>query len=216
MTTRPLPPPPVYPDDPGPWTGILDVLQRRGNRPGRRRAEPPNGLMLMPPPKTSANLIGLDASPGVAGAGPVRATAAAREPAITLRLLADGRIESVAHGVIRSWDLPALTLASVERPAEAHSAAERPIILLEDLGTGELPADAMIAPGGAVAAVQVAESVRVVSLAIVRTSDHAVFRLIRWVRCGAWSADGRILVIGGDWGLLALEHRDEAAAPVEL
>ena len=213
MTTRPLPPPPVYPDDPGPWSGIL---QRRGNRPGRRRTEPPNGLMLMPPPKTQANLVGLDASPGIAGAGPVRVTAAAREPAAALRLLDDGRIQSVAHGVIRSWDLPALTLASVERPEQAPPAPAGPVLLLDDIAAGELPAEATLAPGGAVAAVEVAESARVVSLAIVRTSDRAVCRLIRWVRCAAWSADGRILVVGGDWGLLALEHRDEAAAPVEF
>ena len=57
MTTRPLPAPPVYPDDPGPWAGILEVLQRRGAGPGRRRAEPPNGLMLMPAPKTAADLV---------------------------------------------------------------------------------------------------------------------------------------------------------------
>ena len=54
MSTRPLPPQPVVADDPGPWSGILDVLQRRGVRPGRRRAEPPNGLMLMPPPQQTS------------------------------------------------------------------------------------------------------------------------------------------------------------------
>jgi hypothetical protein len=210
MTTRPLPPPPVYPDDPGPWAGILEVLQRRGAGPGRRRAEPPNGLMLMPPPKTAADLVGLDAGLGIAGAGPVRTVAAAREPALGLRLLEDGRIEAVATGVRRLWEVPGLTLAGVERPEINPAPAASVPVLLDDLAAVGIPEAALLAPGGTVAAVYVAESARVFSLAIVRTSDLGVCRLIRWVRAAAWSADGQTLVIGGDWGMLALEHRDQA------
>jgi hypothetical protein len=213
MTTRPLPPPPVYPDDPGPWAGVLEVLQSRGTGPGRRRPEPPNGLMLMPPPKTAADLVGLDAGLGIAGAGPVRTVAAAREPALGLRLLEDGHIEAVATGVRRLWVVPGLALAGVERPEVDPAPPASLPVLLDDLAAGGIPDRALLAPGGTVAAVPVAESARVVSMAIVRTSDRGVCRLIRWVRAAAWSADGKTLVIGGDWGMLALEHRDEVPAP---
>jgi hypothetical protein len=212
MTTRPLPAPPVYPDDPGPWAGILEVLQRRGTGPGRRRAEPPNGLMLMPPPKTAANLVGLDAGLGIAGAGRVRTVAAAREPALGLQLLDDGRIEAVSAGVRRIWVVPGLTLVATERPEIDPAPGASVPLMLDDLAAGGIPDTALLAPGGTVAAVPVAESARVVSLAIVRTSDRGVCRLIRWVRAAAWSADGQTLVIGGDWGMLALEHRDEVPA----
>jgi hypothetical protein len=80
-------------------------------------------------------------------------------------------------------------------------------VLLVDLAAGELPAQTVFAPGGTVAAVPVIESARVSSLAIVRTDDRSLCRLIRWARCGTWSADGKILVIGGEWGLLALAHQ---------
>ena len=207
MSTRPLPPQPVVAEDPGPWSGVLDVLQRRGVRPGRRRAEPPNGLMLMPAPQTTLTLSGLDAALGIAGAGPVRIIAAAREPVLALNADAEGQVVGVAPGVRRAWSLPELRLTSETRLGADPAAELAPPAFLGDLAEGELPPAAVLAPGGAVAAVPVVESARVSSLAIVRTDDRSVCRLIRWARCGTWSADGKILVIGGDWGLLALEHR---------
>jgi len=211
MSTRPLPPQPVVADDPGPWSGILDVLQRRGVRPGRRRAEPPNGLMLMPPPQqTSVRLAGLDPSLGIAGAGPVRTIAAAREPALSLSTTPEGNVEGVSLGVRRVWSLPDLRVVSEARP-EVDPAADLPgPVLLSDITEGELPPAAVLAPGGAVVAVPVIESARVSSLAIVRIEDRSVCRLIRWARSAAWAPDGKILVVGGDWGLLALAHRDPA------
>jgi hypothetical protein len=208
MSTRPLPPQPVVATDPGPWSGVLDVLQRRGLRPGRRRAEPPNGLMLMPAPQTTATLGGLDAALGIAGAGPVRVIAAAREPALALTVGAEGQLVGVSPGVHRVWSLPELRLTAEVRPPADPAAGRADPVLLGDLAVGALPPAAVLAPGGAVAAVPVIESARVSSLAIVRTDDRSVCRLIRFARCGTWSADGKILVIGGDWGLLALEHRD--------
>jgi len=208
MSTRPLPPQPVVADDPGPWSGILDVLQRRGIRPGRRRAEPPNGLMLMPPPQTTVTLAGLDGSLGIAGAGPVRAIAAAREPALALSTTPEGAVAGVSAGVRRVWSLPELRVVSETRPDSDPAAGLLGPVLLGEIADGELPAAAVLAPGGAVAAVPVVESARVSSLAIVRVEDRAVCRLIRWARCGTWSPDGKILVVGGDWGLLALAHRD--------
>ena len=63
--TRPLVA--VVPDDPGAWSGILDVLQRRGALPGRRRAEPANGLMISPPPRTALPLVGTQEGVAIAG-----------------------------------------------------------------------------------------------------------------------------------------------------
>ena len=37
MSTRPLPPPVVAPDDPGPWSVVSHVRQTLAHRPDRRR-----------------------------------------------------------------------------------------------------------------------------------------------------------------------------------
>ncbi len=211
MSTRPIPPQPVVADDPGPWSGILDVLQRRGNRPGRRRAEPPNGLMLMPPPQTRLEVVGFDRKLGIAGAGPVRLVAAAREPTLALTADDEGHVHGVSRMVRRAWSLPELRLVREERPAEDPAADLPGAVLLDDLLEGDLPASAVLAPGGSVAAVPVVEMGRLYSLAIIRTDDRAVCRMIRWARCGAWAPDGKLLVVGGEWGLLALAHLEESA-----
>ena len=212
MSTRPLPPQPVVADDPGPWSGILDVLQRRGVRPGRRRAEPPNGLMLMPP-RRSRQACGSpvwtrrSGSPVPGPSGPSRRH---ENPPCRSRTTPEGNVEGVSLGVRRVWSLPDLRVVSEARP-EVDPAADLPgPVLLSDITEGELPPAAVLAPGGAVVAVPVVESARVSSLAIVRIEDRSVCRLIRWARSAAWAPDGKILVVGGDWGLLALAHRDPA------
>jgi hypothetical protein len=109
------------------------------------------------------------------------------------------------------WALPELRVVSETRPDDDPAADLPGPVLLSDIIEGELPVTAVLAPGGAVAAVPVIESARVSSLAIVRTDDRSVCRLIRWARCATWAPDGKILVVGGDWGLLALAHRDAQA-----
>jgi hypothetical protein len=198
----------VIPEDPGPWSGILEVLQRRGTSPGRRRAEPPNGLMMAPPPRTSLTLAGLDASLGVAGAGPVTGVAAAREPAVALRV-EDGRLLGVSRMVRRTWSLPDLRVTAEERPPQDPAAGVHEPVPLDGLADGELPGFAGLAPGGAVALVPVIETPRYPGLVVLRVADRAVLRYIRWARCGAWTADGAQLAVGGDWGILLLEHRAE-------
>lgn len=206
MSTRPLQPPPIVPDDPGPWSGVLEVLQRRGGLPGRRRAEPPNGLMISPPPRTALALEGLDPGATVAGAGPVRVVAAAREPALRLASVPGG-VTGVSRLVRRAWAVPGLAVTGEERPPEDPAAGLEPDVFIDDLADGDLPPAAVLSPDGAYAAVGVVEPPRYNGLAIVRLSDRAVMRFIRFARCGAWSDDGGTLVVGGEWGLLALEHR---------
>ena len=89
MSTRPLAQPSFIPDDPGPWSDVLEVLQRRGVRPGHRRSEPPNGLMLTPPPRTILPIVGLDSGVPLAGVAPSRIIAAARQPALRISIGAD-------------------------------------------------------------------------------------------------------------------------------
>ncbi|MCC6832300.1 MAG: hypothetical protein IT200_13215 [Thermoleophilia bacterium] len=205
MSTRPLQPPPVVPDDPGPWSGVLEVLQRRGGLPGRRRAEPPNGLMISPPPRTALTLAGLETGSSVAGTGPVRVVTGAREPALRLATVPGG-VTGVSRMVRRTWAVPGLSVSAEERPQEDPAGGLEADALIDDLAQGDLPANAVRSPDGAYAAVGVVEPPRYNGLAIVRVADRAVVRFIRFARCGAWSEDGEILVVGGEWGLLALRH----------
>lgn len=210
MSTRPLQPPPTVPEDPGPWSGILEVLQRRGGLPGRRRAEPPNGLMISPPPRTVLTLAGLDPGTSVAGAGPVRVVTGAREPALRLATVPGG-VAGVSRMVRRSWAVPGLAVTAEERPQEDPATTLEADPYIDDLAEGDLPAFAALSPDGVYAAVGVTEPPRYNGLVILRVSDRAVVRFIRFARCGAWSEDGGTLVVGGEWGLLALEHHTPPA-----
>jgi|GEM_PF-2680773 len=205
MTTRPLGPQPFIPEDPGPWSGVLDVLQRRGSLPGRRRAEPPNGLMISPPPRTSLPVVGGDPLATAAGAGPVRVVAAARQPVVELSLSGDGaEFLGLARMVRRRWSAGDLTLLGEERPAEDPSAGIPEPVWIDDLAEGDLPPSARLSPDGAYAVVPVIEPPRYGAVTVLRVSDRAVMRNIRFARCGCWTADGERLVVGGEWGLLAL------------
>ncbi|MCB0871765.1 MAG: hypothetical protein KDC36_00135 [Thermoleophilia bacterium] len=209
MSTRPLRPQAVIPDDPGPCSGILEVLQRRGGLPGRRRAEPPNGLMVSPLPRTSLEMPGLDDASPIVGVGRIRVVAAAREPAIELDAVADG-VTGVSRMIRRTWSVPGLELTDEQRPDQDPAAAVEAPVALDSLADGELPASARRSADGDYAVVPVTEPPRYQGLAIIRIDDRAIMRYIRFARCGTWAADGT-LVIGGEWGLLSMV----AAPPVE-
>lgn len=212
MSTRPLGAQPVIADDPGPWSGILDVLQRRGTVPGRRRAEPPNGLMISPPPRTSLRLEGTDPDATVAGAGPVTVAAAAREAALTLHRNDDGSLTGVNKNVRRRWAGDTLAVLEEEHP-EKDPAADLPDpAWIDDLAEGDLPGHAALSPDGAYAAVAVVEPPRYRGVAVVRVSDRALMRYVRFARSGVWNADGSRLYLGGEWGILALDHGRAAQA----
>ncbi|MFN8109183.1 MAG: hypothetical protein U0Y82_04955 [Thermoleophilia bacterium] len=210
MSTRPLAGPPFVPDDPGPWSGVLEVLQRRGGLPGRRRAEPPNGLMINPPPRTALAQVGLQADVDVAGVGPVRVVAAGRQPAVALEQSGQD-VAGVSRMVRRTWSVPQLALVAEERPEADPAAAVPSPVFIDDLASGDLPADARLSADGAYAVVPVVEPPRYQGLAVVRVSDRALMRYIRFARCGVWAADGT-LVVGGEWGTLALAHHREPPA----
>ena len=115
MSTRPLPPPAVLRDDPGPWSVVSSVFAQAG-RPGKRRPPPPVGLMLSPPPETALELAGIDPSSPVAGVGTLRVVAAAGGPA----LCPDGTL--VALGT-PAGDDPVACLARAEDGAVVRAVA---------------------------------------------------------------------------------------------
>lgn len=208
MSTRGIPQPTFVPDDPGPWSDVLEVMQRRAVTPGHRRTEPPNGLMLTPPPRTSLVLVGLETEVSIAGVAPSRVVAAARHPALHIGIDAGGStVSGVSRMVHRTWSLPGLAMVTETRP-DADPAADLPTPTpLESLRDEDLPDSAIVAPGGTHAAVMVAEARAnglAIGIAIVRVDDRGLVRYLRGARSAAWTPDGATFVIGGDWGLLAL------------
>lgn len=206
MSTKPLGPPAIIADDPGPWSVVSSVFAQAG-RPGRRRPQPPMGLMLSPAPTTELELAGLDVASQVAGIGRLRIVAAAREPAFALAFDAEAVLRGVSPFVARAWSVPELALAAEDRPAEDPT-AELPAPLAPDeirAGGGAVLATA---PGGDVVAVHTREGRNDV-VALVRVSDAGIVRWIRAARAAAWSPDGRHLAVGGPWGVLLGEAVEE-------
>lgn len=205
MSTRPLPAPAVLADDPGPWSVVSSVFSQAG-RPGRRRPQPPMGLMLSPAPETHLGLTGLDPASPLAGLGPMRVIAAAREPAFTLSFDADGvLVRGVSPFVVRAWAVPALSLHTEERPGDDPTTELPPPVSPESLHEKELPVVAT-APDGETVAVHSREG-RSDVIAVIRVSDGSLARWVRGARAAAWSPDGRHFALGGPWGVLLAETK---------
>lgn len=205
MSTRPLPAPAVLADDPGPWSVVSSVFSQAG-RPGRRRPQPPMGLMLSPAPETHLDLAGLDPASPVAGLGPLRVIAAAREPAFTLTFDADGvLVRGISPFVVRAWAVPALSLHAEERPGDDPAAELPPPVAPDSLHEKDLPVVAT-APDGETVAVHSREG-RSDVIAVIRISDGSLARWVRGARAAAWSADGRHFALGGPWGVILTETR---------
>lgn len=202
MSTRPLPPPGVLRDDPGPWSVVSSVFAQAG-RPGKRRPQPPMGLMLSPPPDTALRLAGIDPASPVAGVGRLRVVAAAREPAMTLAFEGVDALTGVSPYVARTWSVPGLSVADERRPGDDPAAGLPDAHPPGALGEGDLPALAA-APGSDVVAVHTREG-RADVVALVRLSDRALVRWVRGARAAAWSPDGTLLAFGGPWGVVLAE-----------
>jgi hypothetical protein len=203
MTTRPLGPPPILNDDPGPWSVAASVHQWAGS-PGRRRAQPPLGFMISPPPQIDRELAGLSREGGPAGVGAIRVIAGAREPA--RRLWFEGEVlHGISPHVTRSWSVPDLSLLREDRPGEDPAAGLPDAASATELGESELPG-AVEAPGGGYLAVHVREP-RADVIAILRPADRAIVRWMRGVRACAWSDDGALVAFGADWGVVLAEPR---------
>lgn len=206
MTTRPLRPPHFLPDDPGPWSIVSTVLRARGARLDRRYAEPPFGLTLAPPPDrsfTPRETVGITPGATPAGAGPIRITGAAREPAWALTFEGIDRLTGVSPYLRRAWPVPELVPASEERPGDDPSAAVPPPLDVAELA---LDAEGVVrAPGDEDLAGACVKEGRIPVIALFRPSDGALVRWIRGARCMAWSPDGSLLALGGDWGILLAE-----------
>jgi hypothetical protein len=201
MTTRPLPPPPVVPDDPGPWAVVSHVRRALAHRPDRRRPPTPTGLLIASPPTVPVATVGLDPSSTVAGAGPIRLVAAGRGIAHGLAVSADGdEVVGVSRGVRRRWRLHDLSPLAEERPPEDPAGDLPDPVPLGALADVDLDAWPR-APGGALVALAVAAG-RLPALALVRAGDRGLVRWIAGARAAAWTDDGGSLVFGGDWGIV--------------
>jgi hypothetical protein len=205
MLARPggMPPPEVVPDDPGPWS-IMAQLRRqasRAARPDKRRKPPPHGLLLSRPPQVQVPTPGLLEGSALAGAGPMRLIAAAREPAFKLWFEDEQRLlMGVSPLVHRSWSVPDMRAQPERRTGEDPTAELEPPLQLSEL-TGELRG-ATLSPGGELAAVAVHDGPSAIALALLRPDDRAIVRWVVGARAAAWTADGRMIAIGGEYGVL--------------
>lgn len=208
MTTRlgGLPAPDVSPDDAGPWSVVSPVRHAQATASqarARRLKEPPFGLVTQVPPRVGITLAGLDDTSGVAGAGAVRVTAAARGAALALSFDDDGgAVRGIASHARRTWLLPGLVSQPEERDGTDPSQGLPEPVDVADLD-GSL-AGAIRSRDGAFAAVSVRDG-RMPAVAIVRLEPRELVRWVVGARCAAWNADGTQIAIGGDWGVILAE-----------
>jgi hypothetical protein len=208
-----MPPPEVMPDDPGPWSIVAQLRRQRARaaRPDKRRAQPPHGLLLARPPQIGVPLAGLEERSALAGAGPVRLIAAAREPAFRLWFEDEQRmLRGLSPFVHRAWSVPDMR-SEPERRLGDDPTAELETPLEPSELTGELRG-ATLSPGGELAAVAVRDG-PTVALALIRPDDRALVRWIVGARSAAWSRDGGMLAVGGEFGVLLAVPRPPSGEP---
>jgi hypothetical protein len=194
--------PDIIPDDPGAWSIVSFAREAQGaqllGRGGRRRVTPA-ALLSDYAPDIPLERPGLDASIGVTGAGPIRLVAMHREGARALYFEDGGQtLRGVHTRVVRRWSVPDLDVGTHDYPDEDPAAA-----VPAPAAPGELIAPVpgeVVAPGGALAAAPVKYG-RLFGIAFVRLPGRTLVRFVGGASCAAWTDDGELLALGGDWGV---------------
>ena len=109
----------------------------------------------------------------------------------------DTKIEAIGPLVIRTWTLERLVQPEEQRPDHDPAAILTPPVEIADL-TGDLP-NPIHSPDGSLLSTAVRERGGV-ALAVLRAEDRAVVRWARGAISAAWSSDGQMFAMGGDWG----------------
>ena len=195
--------PDLIPADPGPWAIVSFAREAQGaqliGRGGRRR-QTSAALLSDFAPEIPLDRPGLDASLGVAGAGPIRLVAVSREGARSLWFEDDGAtLRGIHPRVIRRWSVPDLEVGTHDHPETDPAATLPPPVapaaLVEPV-EGEV-----VAPGGRLSAAPVKYG-RLFGVAFIRLPERVLVRFVGGAACAAWTDDGQTLAIGGDWGVL--------------
>ena len=194
-------------DDPGAWSIVSFAREAQGaqllGRAGRRRQTPGALLSTLAPTEIGRPLPGLDRSLGVAGAGPIRLVALHREGARRLWFEDGGRtLRGVAPRVVRRWSVPDLAPGPHDDPEDDPAAALPPPAPPNALG--EPVEGEIVAPGGALVAAA-SKSGRLFGVAFLRLPEREVVRFVAGAAAAAWTDDGAMLAIGGDWGVMLAE-----------
>ncbi len=197
--------PPFIAGDPGSWGMIAQVQRAIGGQMGahHRRHVPIPGILMMPQRIVPIPVSGLSMSESTpVGVGRLKVVAALPDSSDRLRFSEDGKtLYGESPRAKRSWTFPALTPAPVIAEEQPPVAVPPGLAILAD-DLGDLP---IVAPGGQYAAMIVRDG-RLPALAMVRLASGPQAReMVRWitgVAAAAWSPDGRILALAGDWGLL--------------
>ena len=195
--------PDLIPDDPGAWAIVSFAREAQGaqliGRGGRRR-QISAALLTDFAPEIPLDRPGLDASLGVAGAGTIRLIAVSREGARSLYFEDRGAtLRGIFPRVLRRWSVPNLKAGNHDYPESDPAAALPPPATpgaLVEAVEGEV-----VAPGGRLSAAPVKYGL-LFGVAFVRLPERTLVRFIGGAACAAWTEDGQMLAIGGDWGVL--------------
>lgn len=199
--------------DPGPWSIVSFVREAQGaqimGRGGSRKATSA-GLLSDIVPDVPMERPGLDASLETVGGGLIRLVSVVRgEGARRLYFEENSTVlRGVAPRVIRRYSVPDLTPGPHEYPDEDPGkgiALPQPPYALAEPVEGEVTA-----PSGRLAAAPIKDG-RLFGLAFVRLPERTLVRFIGGAACAAWSDDGSLLAIGGDWGVILAEAADAAS-----
>ena len=205
--------PDLIPADPGPWAIVSFAREAQGaqliGRGGRRR-QTSAALLSDAAPEIPLDRPGLDASLGVAGAGPIRLIAVNREGARSLYFEDGGAtLRGVHPRVLRRWSVPSLAVGTHEYPETDLAATLPPPALPGDL-VQPVPGE-VVAPGGRLSAAPVKYG-RLFGVAFLRLPERTLVRFIGGAACAAWTADGQTLAIGGDWGVILGVSAEDAGS----